>query len=531
MHLETELKFIGAEDAIADLRQSRELQELAGARGARTVSQRAVYFDSERQDLWKAGYVLRVRNEGNGYAQTLKRISHADLASRPEYKSDVITSTPDPGTIPDSKVRWRVLQILKDRELVPQFIIETRRTKLVLSPNKRAEIEAAFDTGSIMLPDESREQSIPISEFELELLKGSVDDLFTTASMLTAGRPLTLSLTSKAERGFAMLSREPHAPVRGQRVVLSSEAPADDALCTIFSNCLQHFLGNWHAVILANDAEGIHQMRVALRRFRSAISLLDDQQQEEMRELITDAKNFASVLAQARDYDVLLSDIVDPASQKLGQEALVSHLSGPILAHRREGWQKAIDALNSEKFRSFVLDWASVTYRRPWLAVSNADNRLVAQTRTFAKDNIERRVSQVSRFAARGGEHSVKELHEFRIKLKKLRYALDFFGSQFSKATVKRCLKRLARLQEILGEVNDVSVARVLIHQILVDAKSEPNATELAYEAGLVLGWHSRRVADKRKRLKKLFSKIADSKSLWKAKPRRSAEDADAPTD
>jgi inorganic triphosphatase YgiF len=531
MHLETELKFIGHEDTISALRQSRHLQELAGARGARTVSQRAVYFDSERHDLWKAGYVLRVRNEGEGYAQTLKRVSHADLASRSEFKSDVATAAPDLSTIPDSKVRWRVTQLLKERELVPQFVIETRRTKLILSPSKRVEIEAAFDTGTIMLPDESREQSIPISEFELELLKGSVEDLFSVARDLTAAHPLTLSLSAKSERGFAMLAREPYAPIHAQKVVLHGDAPADDALCAIFGNCLQHLLGNWNAVVLANDAEGIHQMRVALRRFRSAVSLLDERQQEELKSLIDDAKSFASVLGQARDYDVLLSEIVDPVAGRLGLEAGGSHLSEPILARRRDGWTRVIEALNSEKFRAFVLEWAAITYRRPWLAVSAADDRVTAQTRSFAKDNIQRRVSQVCRAAAREDDPSIKQLHELRIKMKKLRYALDFFGSQFSKSTVKRCLKRLSKLQAMLGEVNDVSVARTLMHQILIDAKADPRAAELAYEAGLVLGWHSRRVAEHRKSLRKILRKLGDPASLWKAKPRRSAEDADAPTD
>jgi inorganic triphosphatase YgiF len=531
MHLETELKFIGSQDTISALRQSRQLHDLAGARGARTVSQRAVYFDSERQDLWKAGYVLRVRNEGEGFAQTLKRISHADLATRPEFKSDVATAAPDLSTIPDSKIRWRVTQLLKERELVPQFIIETRRTKLILSPRKRVEIEAAFDSGVIMLPDESREQSMPISEFELELLKGSVEDLFFVAQDLTASHPLTLSLSAKSERGFSMLAGEPYAPIHAQKVVLKGDAPADDALCIIFGNCLQHFLGNWNSVVLANDAEGIHQMRVALRRFRSAVSLLEERQQDGLKTLIADAKRFAFVLGQARDYDVLLADIVDPVADRLGLEAGVPHLSEPILARRRDGWARVIEALNSEQFRAFVLEWAAITYRRPWLAVSGADDRVVAQTRSFAKDNIERRVAQVCRAVARDDEPSIKDLHELRIKMKKLRYALDFFESQFSKRMVKRCLKRLSKLQSILGEVNDVSVARGLVHQILIDAKAEPHAAELAYEAGLVLGWHSRRVAENRKKLRRLLRTLDDPKSLWKAKPRRSAEGADVPTD
>jgi CHAD domain-containing protein len=187
--------------------------------------------------------------------------------------------------------------------------------------------------------------------------------------------------------------------------------------------------------------------------------------------------------------------------------------------------------LGSESFRTFVLEWAAMTYRRPWLAVSAADSGVAAETRVFARDHIERRVAQIVKSASRNPEPDIRELHELRIKLKKLRYSLDFFGSQFSKRTVRRCQKRLAKLQALLGDVNDISVARGLIHQILIEGKAQESATELAYEAGLVLGWHSRRLAETRKSIRKRLKRLGNGKSLWKAKPRRSAEDADAPTD
>ena len=89
MHQETELKFVGSEDAMAALRQSGDLMEMAGARRARTLVRRAVYFDSADHLLRKAGYVLRVRSEGNTFSQTLKRLGSGELATRPEFKSDV----------------------------------------------------------------------------------------------------------------------------------------------------------------------------------------------------------------------------------------------------------------------------------------------------------------------------------------------------------------------------------------------------------------------------------------------------------
>jgi CHAD domain-containing protein len=98
---------------------------------------------------------------------------------------------------------------------------------------------------------------------------------------------------------------------------------------------------------------------------------------------------------------------------------------------------------------------------------------------------------------------SKTERHEVRIALKRLRYALDFFGCVFDDGRKKRFIKRLTRLQDDLGRMNDVAVAETMLARLVGVASdgAEPAAAplpqgQLAFAAGGVLGWHRRRAAE-----------------------------------
>ena len=184
MNRETELKFVGPADALVRLRNSPELKRLAGNRRAQTTIQAGVYFDTKEYALRQAGLVLRVRNEGQGFVQTLKSVQRDDLATRMEFKSEVPSSAPDVNAIPESRLRWRVERILDGRLLVPLFEVEVQRTRMLLSPKRGTEIEAAIDTGLIKHMSGNLQLTTPICEFELELLKGNAGELVECARAL-----------------------------------------------------------------------------------------------------------------------------------------------------------------------------------------------------------------------------------------------------------------------------------------------------------------------------------------------------------
>jgi triphosphatase len=60
--------------------------------------------------------------------------------------------------------------------------------------------------------------------------------------------------------------------------------------------------------------------------------------------------------------------------------------------------------------------------------------------------------------------------HRLRIRMKRLRYACDFFAASFAGAAAGPYIKGLAALQDILGDLNDIAVARRLLAEIAVPA-------------------------------------------------------------
>jgi triphosphatase len=89
------------------------------------------------------------------------------------------------------------------------------------------------------------------------------------------------------------------------------------------------------------------------------------------------------------------------------------------------------------------------------------------------------------------------QLHTLRIELKKLRYAVDGFGALLEGVTMKNLLKNLARLQDILGALNDIHVAERHISAEIAHRRGR-NVTRL--REGLV-SWRATRVAKLRRKL------------------------------
>jgi len=516
MHQESELKFVGQLDTLACLRQSPRFLQLAGHRGASTVPRRAVYFDTPDHALRQAGYVLRVRGEGNVHFQNLKKIGRGELVTRPEYKSEVSGTTPEPGSIPDSRARWRVTHLLAGRALEPIFEVDTRRTRVLLSPSRNVEVEAAIDTGEIRLAG-GQQRSLPVSEVEFELVRGSMGDLLSTARDLTQGLPLTLSFLSKPERGFRLAAEESLDPFRPTKINLRGLQSADDAVAAIIASCLRHLLNNMDAVVEGRDPEGVHQMRVALRKLRVAFSLLSREQREAIAPLIESSKNIAAVLGASRDKEILLTELTLPVARQLAREGEFVGIVQSMERSRDETLQAAIDCLNSETFRRFVLELAAITQQRPWLSHPASLRSMEADIRSFGMKKIDRRMGQCRKALRRAAKLKPPELHDLRIKLKKLRYTLEFFESVDERRRKGALLKRVSRIQDLLGEMNDILVARPQLRSIIAGSRGADDVSAMSLAGGMLLGWHGRRYVAKRRRSRRRIRDFADCKALRKS--------------
>jgi len=126
--------------------------------------------------------------------------------------------------------------------------------------------------------------------------------------------------------------------------------------------------------------------------------------------------------------------------------------------------------------------------------------------------NLIARLYRKARSAAdRFDELTLKQRHEFRIRIKKLRYTMDVLGSLFSKVEVAKFAQRLKPLQDDLGHANDVSVA----NELLADLRVSENPGAIDRAAGVVLGWHDRGLADHERKLVKHVRRFRRARSFW----------------
>ena len=131
------------------------------------------------------------------------------------------------------------------------------------------EVEFCLDRGRIT----AGEISVPISEIELELKSGGAVSLFQLALDLLVIVPLRLENRSKAERGYALAAGCESPPCKATPVHLQAEMSLSGAFNAITASCLNHLLSNEPGMLEGRDIEYLHQMRVAVRRQRSALGI------------------------------------------------------------------------------------------------------------------------------------------------------------------------------------------------------------------------------------------------------------------
>ena len=273
------------------------------------------YFDTPDLALAGKGVSLRVRRSGDCRVQTVKLQGAGPTvaARRGEWEWPAEQDRPDLGRLAETPA-GAVVGNLSDDELEPVFVTDIRRTVRKLRLDESTTAEAAFDEGTITAGSASE----AVSELELELQEGKLAPLYRLALDLHATVPLTIGLDSKADRGYRLR--------RGQQAPLAQKAPDLDldrdisvpqAFREIVAAGLGHLLANQPAAG-AGDPEGVHQMRVAIRRLRSALVLFETHLEPHVTARFeAELKRFGRVLGEARDWDVFCLETLPKVMDEL----------------------------------------------------------------------------------------------------------------------------------------------------------------------------------------------------------------------
>jgi triphosphatase len=512
---EVELKLGVAPDAVRKLTTHPLLR--GGTRPQRKRLH-SVYFDTPALDLWRRGVALRVRREGRRWVQTVKGEGtvQAGLYRRAELEWEVSGPQPDFTRLGRSGGNGDFTGIFASAQLRaqlrPVFVTDFSRSRRLLELGPEATVEVAIDVGEIR----SGGRQEKVSEIELELKRGAASHLYELALKLLKDVPLAVENRSKAERGFALARGERSAPVKARPATLSTEMSVNDAFKEVIWASLAHLQANERGMLEGADPEYLHQMRVALRRLRSAFSVFAPLFPEEaIVPLAAELRWLAASLGPARDWDVFVTETLPPVHAEFGEHAALTAFGQQCAGLRRSAGRKAHRAAASQRYHQLVLTLASWLTAERWPAQMDDAGRarLAAPVRDFASAVLEERYGRVRKRGRSLERLSPAELHRLRIAIKKFRYATDFFAGLYDGKRARETLKRLARLQDILGAINDAATVGSLVGEVLQHGKT---SRRYAAEArGILLGWSRGQAATLRRELKTAWKPFRAAEKFW----------------
>lgn len=252
-------------------------------------------------------------------------------------------------------------------------------------------------------------------------------------------------------------------------ITLDPDMPAGEAVLEIILHQLRIALINVDGMLDDIDIEFLHDFRVSLRRARSALALIKNVFHDDYAlPLKNDLTRIAKITNKTRDFDVYL--LKEKTYKKILPPMLapgLPQLFKYLKSERRKEFGTMKKALLAEDIAGSLQHWIN--------EIENIDRHEHMQGELFntpVKQLAMKLIFTQYRKVIKKGKKNAKDcieenLHKFRIECKKLRYLLEFFQSLFPEDDISILISRLKKLQDNLGEINDLRFQQDLLTEIL----------------------------------------------------------------
>ncbi len=343
-------------------------------------------------------------------------------------------------------------------------------------------------------------------------LSGDAAAVLALARTLAADLAL-LPAPALAEAGRALARQEAPRPRRKGAPEVPPAASVEAAIQAVIGHLLEVMLHQAPRCVLGTGPEGVHQLRVALRRLRSALKNF----RPAIRCAEVDAFDkelglLARRLGPARDWDVFLGGLGAALAAAVPAEKRCAQLLRAAEARRDAAYAALREALDGAGFRRLVLDGIALVTLRPWRQAEAAVALLDQPVAEFGASLLDKRWHKLCEEGEDAASLDAEALHELRLGCKRLRYAAELFAPLWPGKPARRFLQRLARVQEALGHANDLTVARSLVAGL---AAGTPAA--LPWAIGLAEGFALGRAGETRAEALNAWEKLRDAKTFWDA--------------
>ena len=303
------------------------------------------------------------------------------------------------------------------------------------------------------------------------------------------------------------------APHKAPRIKLPRHASVGEAFVLIGRSGFAHLHANETCVRVERDSEGIHQLRVSIRRLRSALTLFRDLiPDSERRDLARRLKWIAKQCAEAREWDVFQDELLASLRKAYPDDPALRNFADEVSEIRCATDARVADMLAGTQYAKNILEietwWNGCGWHKPATALA-AEKAI-----DFSRARIRKFHRRLCKLGKRAEKLDEIQLHKLRIQTKKLRYAIDFLGGLFPHKAVRAYRTALAEIQDCLGALNDTVVVRQLLIAVQKRAPGLDPAT-CAHATKVITEWNAAKREIGLNQLPGLWRHFTDLYPFW----------------
>lgn len=408
-------------------------------------SQQTTYYDSFDWRLYASGMVCEFSQTKKDSSLLLKSIATGQLIGSQELKkAPTFCDEIEPGMVRDA-----LEPVLEMRALLPVCSLDSEIHQLnIVNKDRKTILRLRIEQHSQLK-----------HRVLLQPVKGYDKAAEHVAGILTEKMDLTVADKPILPDALRLQGRKPQDYSSRLNIHLEPDMRADLAGKHIYSHLLKTIKANEQGTIANTDSEFLHDFRVAVRRTRAGLSQIKGILPVEAHAYFSEFFGWlGQITGPTRDLDVYLLSF-DAYKQSL-PEAIRNDLEPLydfLFAKQKKAHRELAKQLQSSKYLATLSEWESYLKQPSFKMILGANAAL------SIKELADRRIWKIfNRVLDEGNAITAaspaETLHDLRKTCKKLRYLMEFFLSLYPEQQIKRLIKNLKELQEVLGDFQDYAV-------------------------------------------------------------------------
>jgi CHAD domain-containing protein len=446
----------------------------AWADASRSSTLRRVWLDTFDWRLYRAGLTLeevssRARSDitltgrdGTVIAAEQIGVRPPGQAARPKWPGRLDTLPPGP-------LREHLGPVVGVRALAPVAkAVSVLREQAVLNSDDKTVARVTVDRMTVSYPS----PATPPARLTVTALRGYQPQALRLAEALSAAPGVASTAQTALEAALSAAGRRPGDYSSKIDVELTPKMPAAAALAAVLTALLDTLEANVEGTVRDLDIEFLHDLRIAVRRTRSALKLAGSVLPASLTaKYRPEFKWLGDLTTPTRDLDVYLLGFPAMAAGLVSATPAELEPFHDYLARKRAAAQRQLArGLRSARFSRLTADW------RDALAAIPAGRRGPSAARIAASKINHAHQRVLSAGAAITAASPPESLHDLRKRCKELRYLLEIFGSLYDPGELWRAVRELKGLQDCLGEFQDTQVQHDKIRAFAAELMAERTA-------------------------------------------------------